>query len=653
MYNWPVSETLPSASEIGAVLPGFRIERQIGHGGMSAVYLAEDLGPLQRKRVAIKVLAPGLATDEHFRTRFVRESQIVANLEHPNVIPVYDAGTAGSLLYLVMRYVEGPDLRALLRQEGPLAPGRVASLISQVAGALDAAHRQGLVHRDVKPANVMVDRPGLPDEHCYLCDFGITKQAQSAETLTGTGQFVGTLDYIAPEQIEGRPLDPRTDVYALGCVVYQCLTGSVPYPLETDMAKMLAHVREPTPSVRDVRSDVPPAVDDVIAKAMAKDPAERFASCGELAAALRAATSGSVASGTAPSAALSETRDALRVPALEEQDPRSSGAARRARLPVPVPVLAAGAGAVALIIVLVLVLGGGSGFPNRKENALLAGVPVGERGSCRRAPGPPAGATAFIRCKAKGGASTYTLAAYRTRAATDGAFTTSVKASPVPEGQHTGDCAEFSEEVHPFSNTKGQKGQILCYRRGTAESVIVWTDPVSPVLGRVTRPDDKDAVQYEWWVAFVDRPESDTFPDSKEKALLDRLPDAVRSTCDRTDLAHENQLASVVCTPADGPPQVFYTSFGDKGALQSVYDATLNDAGVARDTGDTDACPAEAAYVYSSNNAEGGRRVCFFKGTTAHLLWTETEQLVLIEAVHTGGDFASMYAWAHSGVGQP
>jgi serine/threonine-protein kinase len=322
-----VSEALPSATEIGALLPGFRIERQIGQGGMSVVYLAEDLGPLQRKRVAIKVLAPGLATDEHFRIRFVRESQIVANLEHPNVIPVYDAGQAGSLLYLVMRYVDGPDLRALLRSEGPLSPARVASLVGQVAGALDAAHRQGLVHRDVKPANVMVDRAGQPDEHCYLCDFGITKQAQSAETLTGTGQFVGTLDYIAPEQIEGRPLDPRTDVYALGCVVYQCLTGTVPYPLDTDMAKMLAHVREAPPSVRTVRGDVAPAVDAVIAKAMAKDPNDRFPSCGELAAALKDATSGPV-----PAGAETETRDAPRIPALEEQDPRIGGPVPRIRL---------------------------------------------------------------------------------------------------------------------------------------------------------------------------------------------------------------------------------------------------------------------------------------------------------------------------------
>jgi len=640
-----MSDGLPSAGEVGAKLPRFRIERQIGQGGMSVVYLAEDLGPLQRKRVAIKVLAPGLAADESFRARFVRESQIVANLEHPHVIPVYDAGADGSLLYLVMRYIDGPDLRALLHSTGPMPLPRVVSFIGQIAGALDAAHRQGLVHRDVKPANVLVDRAGEHDEHCYLCDFGITKSTASAETLTGAGQFVGTLDYIAPEQIEGRPLDPRTDVYALGCVVYQLLTGSVPYPLETDMAKMLAHVREPPPSVRPVRPDLAPNVDEVIARAMAKNPDDRFASCGDLARAL----SGTTVSAARPvaDAEATVTRDAIPI-----QPATVPAAPSRTHPPTPV-LVAAGVGALVLLLIVVLVLSGGGGFPSGNEKALVTKVPVGERNSCKRQSGRPAGSTAAIRCTAKGGESTYTLAAYATRAAVDAAFLREVKDSPVPVGQHTGDCAEFNEEVHPFSNRKGQSGQLLCFRRGTAESVLVWTDPASPVLGRVSRPDDHDIEQYQWWVAFVDRPESDTFPDSKEQALLDKLSATIRDSCHRGDLQHTDSEATVTCTPSEGPPQVSYTSFGDKAALDAAYAGVLDSKAIGRDTGDANGCPSEGEYIYNATQAVGGRRVCFFEGPVARLTLTEDTQLVLAEAVGANGDAAPLYDWEHSGAALP
>jgi len=639
-----MSDGLPSAGEIGARLPRFRIERQIGQGGMSVVYLAEDLGPLQRKRVAIKVLAPALAADETFRARFVRESQIVANLEHPHVIPVYDAGADGSLLYLVMRYIDGPDLRALLHSTGPMELPRVVSVIGQIAGALDAAHRQGLVHRDVKPANVLVDRPGEPDEHCYLCDFGITKSAASAETLTGTGTFVGTLDYIAPEQIEGRPLDPRTDVYALGCVVYQLLTGSVPYPLETDMAKMLAHVREPPPSVRAVRPDLAPNVDEVIGRAMAKDPAERFSSCGDLARAL-SGTTVSAARPTATDADATVTRDAVAMPPVV-----TPAAPSRARPPARV-LAAAGAGALLLVVVLVVALSGGGGLSG-KEKALVARVPVGERDSCTRQGGRPAGATAFVRCKGKGGVATYTLAAFKTRAATDAAYRREADTSPISKDR-VGDCFEFTGENHAFGNSKDQHGQVLCYRRGTAESVIVWTDPADPVLGRATRNDDQDNPLYFWWAAFVDRPDSDTFPLSKEQALLDKLAPSIRETCSRGNQQHGDQVAAVTCAPPDGPPTVSYTSFGDRAALDAAYGAVIDGKGIGRDSGDSNGCPSEGGYVYKATEAEGGRRVCFFDGPTARLTWTESSQLVLIEAVSASGDYANLFDWEHSGVGQP
>jgi serine/threonine protein kinase/streptogramin lyase len=268
------------------MLVGYRIEALLGRGGMSVVYRAEDLR-LKRK-VALKLLAPQLAEDERFRERFLRESELAASIDHPHVIPIYEAGEADGQLYIAMRYVEGTDLRALLRKEGALEPKRALALLEQVADALDAAHQRGLVHRDVKPGNVLIAAQARR-EHCYLSDFGLTKQTSSESGLTQTGQFVGTAEYIAPEQIERGPVDGRTDIYSLGCVLYPCLTGEVPYPGERLMAVLWAHVNEPPPSASEHNPDLAAEVDAVIAKALAKSPEQRYSSCGELAEAAREA----------------------------------------------------------------------------------------------------------------------------------------------------------------------------------------------------------------------------------------------------------------------------------------------------------------------------------------------------------------------------
>ncbi len=230
----------------GAEFAGYRIESALGHGGMAVVYLSEHLG-LGRK-VAIKVLAPAFAEDERFRERFVRESRLAASLDHPNVIPIYEAGEAGGRLFIAMRYVEGTDLKGLIREFGPTEPAVAVPILRQVAGALDAAHAKGLVHRDVKPANILIaatDRGQTAGAHVYLSDFGLTRRTSSDSGLTGTGQFMGTLDYAAPEQFEGKPTDGRTDVYALGCVLVEMLTGHPPYTAEFDAALMFAHISEP------------------------------------------------------------------------------------------------------------------------------------------------------------------------------------------------------------------------------------------------------------------------------------------------------------------------------------------------------------------------------------------------------------------------
>jgi serine/threonine protein kinase len=292
---------------VGAEFAGCRIEGVAGRGGMGVVYRATQLA-LDRL-VALKVIAPDLARDESFRMRFQREARLGASIEHPNILPVYEAGERDGVLFLTSRYVEGTDLRALLHHDGPLDPGRAAALLAPVALALNAAHQRGLVHRDVKPANVLIAAPGDAErEHVYLTDFGIARgegMAGGEMTVTRTGAFVGTLDYMAPEQMTGQRGDARSDIYAFGCMLFQMLAGRVPFPREQDVARIHAHVNEPFPTLREIRADVPPAMDAVVQRACAKEPDDRFASAAELARALVQAAGDQ---GVAPTVASETTR---------------------------------------------------------------------------------------------------------------------------------------------------------------------------------------------------------------------------------------------------------------------------------------------------------------------------------------------------------
>jgi serine/threonine protein kinase len=295
----------------GAEFAGYVIEGELGRGGMGVVYLAEQRFP--KRKVALKVLAPELARDERFRDRFVRESNLAASLDHPNIVPIHAAGEEDGVLYLAMRYVEGTDLKQAVAQGGPLSLQRTAAIVAQVASALDAAHRRGMVHRDVKASNVLLvagDETGT--EHAYLSDFGLTKRMTSDSGLTGTGQFVGTLDYAAPEQFEGKPLDARTDVYSLGCVAYECLVGEVPFHRETEAAVVYAHLQEPPPKVTATRPDLPAAVDEVVARAMAKSPADRYETAGALARDLARVADGSSPHPPAPASASADMGPATR-----------------------------------------------------------------------------------------------------------------------------------------------------------------------------------------------------------------------------------------------------------------------------------------------------------------------------------------------------
>jgi CheY-like chemotaxis protein/predicted Ser/Thr protein kinase len=263
---------------LGEVIAGYRIEERIGRGGMGVVYRAEHIN-LQR-RAAIKIIAPDLAESAGFRERFTREARIAAALQHPNIVTVYDAGEVDGTL----QYIQGEDLSGVLMREGRLRPYRAIDVCRQVASALDAAHAMGLIHRDVKPANVLIE-----GRTAFLTDFGLTKRLDGTHAqITRVGDVVGTIHYVAPEQIEGRKVSARSDVYSLGCLLYHCLTGTVPFARDTDVAVIYAHLSEEPTKLVEVRPDLPEGLDAVVAKAMDKSPDRRFPSCGDMISAARA-----------------------------------------------------------------------------------------------------------------------------------------------------------------------------------------------------------------------------------------------------------------------------------------------------------------------------------------------------------------------------
>src|SRR6266487_4456174 len=282
---------------VGDEFAGYRVRAVLGRGGMSVVYQAENLR--LSNVIALKVLAPELAADDVFRARFLEESRIAASLNHPNVIPIYDMGSHDELLYIAMRYVSGTDLRQIIKKRGRLQPETALFLLGQAARALDTAHHRGLVHRDVKPGNLLIERgtDEADPDHVYLADFGITKHAMSRTGLTSTGQFLGTVDYVAPEQIRGTSVLGLADQYSLGCVLYECLTGRVPFEKDLDAAIIWAHVEE-TPTMPTVlRPDLPPEIDDVFRRVLSKQPGDRYQSCREFVDAARVAL-GSLGPGT-------------------------------------------------------------------------------------------------------------------------------------------------------------------------------------------------------------------------------------------------------------------------------------------------------------------------------------------------------------------
>ncbi|NMD58332.1 serine/threonine-protein kinase, partial [Tsukamurella columbiensis] len=276
----------------GTVIGGYRIERRLGSGGMGSVYLAKH--PELPRYDALKVLGAGYSGDEAFRKRFLREAELAARLDHPNVVTIYNRGTEGARLWIAMQYVEGDDCAVLLkRNPGGLPPAVAVEIIGQIGRGLDRAHRAGLLHRDIKPANILVAAPDDEDDgeerRALLTDFGVAKGGEDTSQLTAVGTVLATLAYASPEQLCGEELDPRSDQYSLAATFFHLVTGKVPYTGASTDAVIDAHFNAPPPRISQIREGVPPAVDAVVARGLAKTPAERFATCKEFATALKSA----------------------------------------------------------------------------------------------------------------------------------------------------------------------------------------------------------------------------------------------------------------------------------------------------------------------------------------------------------------------------
>lgn len=295
-----------SAIGVGERFAGYELEQRVGDSGMGIIFKARD--PRLVRDVALRIIEREVAGDAVTRAQLNRESTVLASVDHPNVVPIYDAGESDGRLFIACRWVHGTSLAALVREQGPLEPGRAVRIVNQVASALQAAHARGIMHRNVKPSSVLV----TDTDHAYLTDFGLARRASDLTGLTRHEHLAESYDYLAPEYLEGDPVDARVDIYGLGCVLYEALTGEVPYPEPTPAAKMYAHRSAEPPSARARRPDLSPALDAVVRRAMAKDPSERHQSPDELAIEAAGAVQMSAppwVRGAAPVSALGDAED--------------------------------------------------------------------------------------------------------------------------------------------------------------------------------------------------------------------------------------------------------------------------------------------------------------------------------------------------------
>ena len=536
------SASIGHMPRVGSDFASYRIQGVLGRGGMSVVFRADNMR--LGNEVALKVLSAELSENDAFRERFVRESRLAASINHPNIIPIYDAGEEDGLLYIAMRYVAGADLKTLIRQEGPLSLRRTADMISQVARGLSVAHQRGLIHRDIKPANILTERAGTDGEtvdHAYLADFGLMKHQVSRSGLTDTGQFLGTVDYVAPEQVEGRQTDQRSDVYSLGCVLYECLTGSVPYPRDSDVAVLFAHVQDTVPRITDLRPDLTSAIDEIGARAMAKRPEHRYANATDISRDLTEAVGAFRYSHDRPSRAITDptpreassygaTPEVVPVPerqAAEEPpapppgDSGPGGPAKPSRGRPSVLVIALGVAlAAALAVIAFQLTSGGDSGPSAGPGTTASpggttAPPTGGTGTttptgpvqasdlrlampknlltqCTNV--PPAGqALASLSCSApSNSAITYDVSMYADTAAVQAVFKTLLASQGIQTNTNGCTKRNWNGErawTHP---TGSLGGHVACYLDANGDSVIMWTHMTKNDKNAPPQPDHRD-----------------------------------------------------------------------------------------------------------------------------------------------------------------
>ena len=519
---------LPVA-RVGTEVAGYRVETLLARSAMSAVYRAEH--PRLGTKVALKLLAADLSSSEAFRERFLRESRIAATLNHPGVVTIYDAGEWDGELFIAMRYVEGSDLAALVRSEGPLSIERTVRIVSHVAEALDAAHADGLIHRDIKPANILVESRGddAATDRAYVSDFGLAKRFESRAGLTAPGELVGTVDYIAPEQIEGKRVDGRADIYSLGCVVFECLSGSPPFNKDSEAAVLWAHMHGEPPAVTARRPELPADLDRVLSTALAKSPDDRFSTCNELISAVAATVSNDKAEGAPP------TRDAgltaVRAPG------RRRTAASRALTRLPAAVLGAallgvGAAAGALLFrdgtetasrtvtamrTVVSTATAPTASSQAFERQLLLYLPAAIRRTCRPTSPPSDAFFASVRCRPANGIAVASYSLARSGERLREWFLSQLPRAGIPQPDldepvdPRGDCATGDlpavarwiprgpaghQEVREVVSGLRPRGRVMCYQVGPRRWLI-WTDNQSGVYAVASAR--SQGPLYRWW----------------------------------------------------------------------------------------------------------------------------------------------------------
>jgi hypothetical protein len=613
-------DQFPSQPELSDQLQRFRLIRKLSETRMSVIYLAQE-PHLGDRPVALKVIAPMLAHEPSFRERFRREMLSAANLIHPNIVPVYSAPADGELLYLVMPYVDGPNLRDVLKS-GPLDLTWLVGMIHEVAAALDFAHASGVVHRDVKPGNILIERR---TGRAMLCDFGIAAPALG-ERLTEVGRRVGTPGYLAPELIPAgedtaAPVDPRADIYSLGVVLYQCLTGRAPH-LQSDTGALLwAQGHEDAPPVTSLRPELPAALDKVIATALAKRPQDRYTSCQELADELTLAVSGG------------RVRGVRRTP-------------RRGKVRwQPIAALAAAAAVIAAVTVVVVATTGGD-----SSASPIFRVPPSLRGDCDSTGVSPSGAEETLLCH--DGDREVRFSLFADRSTMDNAYGDVVRDSGV--ARDTGDCTVATGAEHRYPNGGDQVGRVLCYT-GDSTTSLVWTDDRQRTVAESDTREADDQNLAEAWTGWVGIP---SFPTDGERSLIDLVE---LSRCERAQAGalatFRDLVAAIDCDPVStNATAVSYYRFSTVDALRRTYDQHVDSANAPAGVECTDGAAMPKDFLgnrsFDLRSVDLGSKLCYLgdRGTPV-LEWTIEPLSLMIRA--TGTTPADLVEWYHQTYGIP